>query len=82
MRQFVTLLRRHKYLRYIEDVRAALTPWHLANIYSKSPISLYDFMEKFMPWSDRAKPHKQSQEDMRTMVFALNALLGGEVVIN
>ncbi|MFA4972890.1 MAG: hypothetical protein WC683_09770 [bacterium] len=78
MREFDALAGHHRKAERIKDVRAALTPWVLSSIYSETPPTLGEWMDRYMPWTTE-RPAKQTPEEMQQMFIALNALLGGEV---
>ena len=79
MREFDALVGRYREAERIKDVRAALAPWAFHSIYSESPPTLKEWMDRYMPWT-LERPVKQTPEEMQQMFIALNALLGGEVV--
>jgi hypothetical protein len=85
MREFGALLKRYEIVERIKDTRAALAPWTLNCIYrdpKRSAPSLGFWMSTFMPWSSGGKRGKKTPEDLQTMIIALNAALGGEVIEN
>ena len=76
-RLFATLLKRKEIGEEISDLRIALLRMTITNMsgrYAEKLTKIEDFM-----------PHKrkeQTSEDMQNMIIALNAALGGEVILN
>jgi hypothetical protein len=78
MREFDALVGHYRKAEHIKDVRAALAPWAFCSLYSESPPTLGEWMDRYMPWTS-GRPAKQTPEEIQQMLIALNAVLGGEV---